>query len=78
MYLPRLLCATLAPIALGAQAVSPSFDCAQAEGQVEQLICRDADLAVLDRELATAYDRALERDRQDGSEDPRAMQRGWV
>ena len=59
-------------------AAAPSFDCSKAEGQVEALICKDADLAALDRKLAAAYDRALERVRQDGYEDPRPIQRGWV
>lgn len=36
-------------ISLGAQ---PSFDCAKAEGAVEELVCKDADLAALDRKLS--------------------------
>ena len=61
-----------------ATAAGPSFDCTRAAGQVETLICNDAELAALDRKLAAAYDRALERVAQDGYEDPHAMQRGWI
>ena len=43
-------------VALGAQ---PSFDCAKAEGAVEALICKDADLAALDLKLSEVYGMAL-------------------
>ena len=61
-----------------ALASTPSFDCAKAEGEVETLICNDPPLSALDRKLAAAYARALERVAQDGYQDPHAMQRGWV
>lgn len=64
-----------APLAFGAE---PSFDCAKAKGSVEELICRDAGLAALDRKLSKAYERALQRVKEDGYEDPRPLQRGWV
>lgn len=48
----------------------PSFDCAGAAGEAEKLVCGDAELAALDRRLATRY--AGTRDA-----DP-AVQRGWV
>ena len=35
--------------------ISPSFDCAKATTEVEKLICSDAELAELDREMAKAY-----------------------
>jgi uncharacterized protein len=66
---------SMAGAAWGAE---PSFDCTKASGQVEALICRDDGLAALDRKLASAYARALERVREDGYEDPKVMQRGWV
>ncbi|MBV5344902.1 MAG: DUF1311 domain-containing protein, partial [Rhodoferax sp.] len=36
-------------------AATPSFDCAKATQTVERLICRDADLAKLDRRMADLY-----------------------
>jgi uncharacterized protein YecT (DUF1311 family) len=41
-------------------APSPSFNCAAAKTAVEKLICRDGDLAVLERSMADAYRRALQ------------------
>ena len=72
--MPALLALTCGP----AVASAPSFDCSKSNGEVETLICDDPALSALDRKLAAAYDRALERVAQDGYEDPRAMQRGWV
>jgi uncharacterized protein len=37
----------------------PAYDCGEATGQVEQLICTDANLAVMDRQLAEVYRTAL-------------------
>ena len=56
----------------------PGFDCGKADGSVEELICRDSELAALDRTLTAAYQRALERAAEDNYEDPRPLQRGWV
>jgi uncharacterized protein len=64
--------------ATAAWAAEPSFDCSKASGQVEELICQDDGLAALDRKLAGAYERATERVREDGYEEPKAMQRGWI
>jgi uncharacterized protein len=61
-----------------AKAVSPSFDCAKASGQVEQLVCKDADLAGLDRKLADVYAKALKGWPADVAAEQRAMQRGWI
>ena len=38
-----------------AAAASPSFDCAKAEGEIEQLICQDEELARLDREFGRVF-----------------------
>ncbi len=38
-----------------AQAIKPSFDCEKAEKNAEKLICADAELAAVDRELARVY-----------------------
>ena len=56
----RLLVATSLAFALttatAVQAQSgPSFDCAKASNVVERAVCKDADLAKADRELASLY-----------------------
>ena len=56
----------------------PSFDCAKAGWSVEELICKDADLAALDRQMAAVYAAALKRVTEDNYEDPAAVQRGWI
>ncbi|MCL1138081.1 MliC family protein [Shewanella pneumatophori] len=55
---------------------SPSFDCSKATGQVETLICSDAELAALDRKMTQVYQQALVN--IPASEQPKAMQRGWI
>ena len=86
--LNQLLCgAALAALAVsfpdpaaaqGAKAAGPSFDCAKATGQVEQLVCKDAGLASLDRKLADAYAKAMKGWPADVAKEQRAIQRGWV
>lgn len=44
-----------------AQSARPSFNCAAAKTSAERMICRDAGLARLDREIAAAYAAALKR-----------------
>jgi uncharacterized protein len=61
-----------------AKPVTPSFDCAKATGQVEQLVCKDAGLASLDRKLADAYAKAMKGWPADVAKEQRAIQRGWV
>ncbi|MDR8525538.1 MliC family protein [Shewanella fidelis] len=56
--------------------VSPSFDCNKAQGQVETLICNDAELAALDRKMAEIYQQAVVN--IPAAEQPKAMQRGWI
>lgn len=61
-----------------AAAEGPAYDCAKASGSVESLICSDAELAALDREMASVYAAAL---RKAGNEHPpvlKAQQRGWI
>lgn len=48
----------------------PSFDCAKAASEAEKLVCTDAELAALDRQLAARYAEAKDIDP--------AVQRGWV
>jgi len=62
----------------------PSFDCSKAESSTEELICKDPQLAALDRRVAERYAAALEvvRGLDTGAEaaedNLRAYQRGWV
>lgn len=51
-------------------AVQPSFDCRQARSTVEKMICSDAELARLDRDLGRLYARA-----RSASRDPAAFRR---
>lgn len=75
-------------LALGAGPVlaqdGPSFDCAQAEGSAEDLVCEDAALAALDRRVAARYAgalaaaRGLDAGAADAENTLRATQRGWI
>jgi uncharacterized protein len=57
--------------------VKPSFDCAAAASEAEKLVCKDPELAVLDRRLAEVFARAKA---APGADQARltAEQRGWV
>jgi uncharacterized protein len=58
----------------GGQALAePSFDCAKAESAAEIMICEDAGLAELDRELAALYSEVLTA--AQGSDDLAIVQR---
>lgn len=63
---------------------SPSFDCSQAEGEVENLICQEPSLMVMDNHLYYVYRAALTRagDLDVGPEEAvnllKATQRGWI
>lgn len=58
----------------------PSFDCAKAESSAQKLVCTDANLAALDREVDRLF--VLARDGKSLSETRRkellAVQRGWI
>lgn len=62
----------------------PSFDCAKAESEATELVCRDAELAALDRRLAGVFSEALgvAEDLDAGAEEAvaelRAIERGWI
>lgn len=68
----------IALAAAGACASAPGSDCAKADGSAEALICKDPELAALDRRLSDIYAVALKRVAEEGYEDPRPWQRGWV
>lgn len=80
----RLFVPTVALAMLGttgaALAVSPSFDCGNAKGQVEQLICKDDTLARLDRETTRLYGMALDARSLPAPQKKTllAEQRGWI
>ena len=59
-------------------ASSPSFDRAKASGQVEQLICRDAELAALDRQMAATYAKAMHNWPANVAKEQQAVQIGWI
>jgi uncharacterized protein len=61
-----------------AQAKGPTFDCSKAQGEVEQLICKDEGLAALDRKLDEVYKAALAKARDDVPQFLRTEQRGWI
>ena len=62
------------PLMIDAQ--GPAFDCTKARGQVEQLVCKDAALAALDRKLDEVFKAALARDNMPAILG--AEQRGWI
>lgn len=61
-----------------AQAAAPSFDCKKAEGQVQELVCGDAQLSALDREVARLFSLA-EDSRRKGTDRKSLLsgQQGW-
>jgi uncharacterized protein len=57
----------------------PSFDCSVVEaGSIEEMICGDAELAALDRELAAAYAGARAKATNEHPPVLKAEQRGWI
>ncbi|MEM6578468.1 MAG: MliC family protein [Pseudomonadota bacterium] len=71
-------------LSAGAAAAQPSFDCAKAGSDAEQLVCADADLAALDVTLADRFRQALAAaegmsvEGQDAVDTLKATQRGWI
>ena len=71
--------AAIAPLP---SALAASFDCSQAAGRVEQLVCADTELGALDSELARVYaesrDSALDPSSESGSPAfAETMKRNW-
>lgn len=62
----------------------PSFNCSKATSEVEEQICSDDALAVLDRRLSVRYDAtkdvigSMEAGREEALNNLRATQRGWI
>lgn len=73
-----VLAGGLALVSAPVRAEGPSFDCAKAEGAVQELICQDEGLAALDRELGEVYEAALAKAGDDAPKLLRAEQRGWI
>jgi uncharacterized protein len=68
-------------VVAGARAIDaqgPAFDCSKASGEVEQLICKDAALAALDRKLDGVYKAASAKAKDQMVSILRAEQRGWI
>ena len=68
-------CVTLS---LSVQAASPAFTCSKASHEAEQLICKDAELASLDRSLTGLYNTLLKHTPASQQAALKAEQRGWV
>lgn len=66
------------PVPAGAGQKGPTYDCAKASGQVETLICKDDELAALDRRMAEVYAAALKNWPANIAAEQRAYQRGWI
>lgn len=65
-----LMTSVLTTLAAGnvyaAEEIKPSFDCAKAKTRVEKLICSDAELAKLDREMSSEYRTLMSDKKLDG------------
>ena len=69
--------------AAAAFADGPAFDCAKADGSVEEMICTDPELAMLDRQLTLVYGQAVAAIEAldapgDSLAELRSFQRGWI
>ena len=73
-----LLVLAAAPARARAQAKAPAFDCGRAQGEVQQLVCRDEGLAALDRKLDEVYKAARAKAKNEVPPVLVAEQRGWV
>ena len=62
----------------GPQTQTPAFECTKARGSIEQMICRNAELARLDRRLNAVYAGRLTMASQSEQRLLRAEQRGWI
>nr|WP_010133571.1 MliC family protein [Microbulbifer agarilyticus] len=77
-YLMVMLAIGTVACSADAPQAGPSFDCAKARGEVEQLICKDEKLAALDNQLASVYTAAAAKAANEHPPVLKAMQRGWI
>jgi uncharacterized protein len=61
-----------------AWSANPSFDCAKASHEVEELICKDGALAEMDRTLNSLYHTVLKHTPASQQGTLKAEQRGWI
>ena len=73
-----LLLSLMGSSMVGAHAADPSFDCVNAKGTIEKMICNDDGLAALDRQLATVYAAATQKAVNEHPPVLQAEQRGWI
>ena len=59
-------------------AAKPTYDCAKAASEVEELICQDDELAGLDHKIAEVYKAAVKNMSGEELKTLKAMQRGWI
>ena len=59
-------------------AAQPSFDCSQASGSIEELICKNDELAALDRKLSKYYKLASNNYPAEELKTLKTGQRGWI
>lgn len=56
----------------------PTYDCGQADGSVEKLVCETPALAKLDQHLQSVYDNALQQFPDEDVKTLKTLQRGWI
>jgi uncharacterized protein len=66
------------PMIGAAMAEGPSFDCSNASGTIEEMICKDTELSALDRKLAEVYAAASKIAVSEHPPVLKAEQRGWI
>lgn len=71
------LIAGMMPVA-SAEPAGPAFDCQKASHDIELLICKDAELSALDRQLARKFANAKANLSEEQSTELTVEQRGWV
>lgn len=65
-------------LSVPAHAAQPSFDCNKASHEAELLICKDAELAALDRSLADLYNTLLKHTPASEQKRLKVEQIGWM
>jgi uncharacterized protein len=77
---PALLVVAIVALASPVLAAQPSFDCAKATHEIEQLVCKSDALAALDNRMFSVFTRALATVKADAGATKllRAEQREWI